>query len=109
MLVHPARHEDHALQNLFIDMSEELGVEAFARQIEAIIGRADSRPLLPQIGVHTLVVVGRDDVLIPPEHGREIAAGVRDARFEEIQHSGHMCMVERPETVTRLLESFLSS
>ena len=109
MLVHPARHEDHALQNLFIDMSEELGVEAFARQIEAIIGRSDSRPLLPQIGVPTLVVVGRDDVLIPPEHGREIAAGVRGARLEEVPHSGHMCMVERPETVTRLLESFLSA
>jgi pimeloyl-ACP methyl ester carboxylesterase len=109
MLVHPARLEDQPLLNVFIDMAEELGVDAFARQIEAIIGRADSRPLLPKIQIPTLVVVGRDDQLIPPDHGHEIAGGIRGSRLEEIPHCGHMCMVERPATVTRVLSDFLSA
>ena len=46
LLVHPARHEDIALRNMFIDMAEVLGADAFGRQIAAIIGRADSRPTL---------------------------------------------------------------
>lgn len=106
-LVHPARHEDHALQNTFIDMAEQLGVDAFERQIEAIISREDARPLLASINIPTLVVVGKDDTLIPPDDGREIATGISGARIEEIDHAGHMCMTERPETATKLLSDFL--
>jgi len=108
LLVHPARLEDFALLGVFIEMAEELGVDAFARQIDAIIGRADSRPTLAAISIPTLVVVGAEDCLIPPENSREIAAGIRGARLEELAHCGHMCTVERPETATALLEDFLS-
>lgn len=107
-LVHPARHEDYALLNIFIDMAEQLGVAAFERQIEAIISREDSRPLLETIKVPTLVVVGQADTLISPDEGREIAAGIPGAKLEEVENAGHMCMTERPETVTKLLASFLS-
>ena len=106
-IVHPARHEDHALLNVFIDMAEYLGVDAFERQIEAIISREDSRPLLATIKVPTLVVVGKDDTLILPDEGREIAAGISGAKLAEVDHAGHMCMTERPETVTKLLADFL--
>ena len=106
-LVHPARHEDHALLNVFIDMTEQLGVDAFERQIEAIISREDSRPLLETVKIPTLVVVGKDDTLILPDEGHEIAAGISGAKLVEVDHAGHMCMTERPETVTKLLADFL--
>ena len=107
-IVHPARHEDYPLLNVFFDMAEHLGVSAFERQIEAIISREDSRPLLATIKVPTLVVVGKDDALIPPDESREIAAGIAGARLEEVEHAGHMCMTEKPDTVTNLLAEFLS-
>lgn len=106
-LVHPARHEDPALLSTFIDMAEDLGVEAFARQIEAIIGRADSRPDLPGIRIPTLVAAGADDVLIPPENSEEIAAATPGARLEILPNCGHMGMIETPETYTKLLGEFL--
>ncbi|RYD93604.1 MAG: hypothetical protein EOP61_23275 [Sphingomonadales bacterium] len=105
-LVHPARHEDHPLLTMFIEMAEQLGVDAFDRQIEAIISREDSRPLLSTIKVPTLVIVGKDDALIPPDDGREIAAGIAGAKLEEIENAGHMCMTERPEAVTKALVKF---
>jgi len=106
-LVHPARHEDQALMSTFIEMAEGLGVDAFARQIDAIIGRVDSRPTLAAITAPTLVVVGADDALIPPDQGQEIAAAIKGARIAEVSHAGHMCMIERPEAVTALLRDFL--
>lgn len=105
-LVHPARHEDLALLDVFYAMSEQLGVDGFERQIEAIISRADSRPLLPKITIPTLVVVGKEDTLIPPDDGKEIGAGIPGARLEQVENAGHMCMIERPETVTKLLAGF---
>ena len=106
-LVHPARHEDLALLDVFYAMSEQLGVDGFERQIEAIISRADSRPLLTRITIPTLVVVGKDDTLIPPDDGKEIAAGIPGTQLKEVELGGHMCMIEWPETVTKLLAAFL--
>jgi pimeloyl-ACP methyl ester carboxylesterase len=108
MLVHPARHEDLPLLSVFFEMAEQLGVEAFAGQIDAIIGREDSRPLLSSIKVPTLVVSGADDTLIPPENSREIAGGIAGSRLETVPHCGHMGMLERPETYTKLLGEFLA-
>ena len=42
--VHPSRREDGALRKLVHDMGDDIGADAFARQQNAIIGRADSRP-----------------------------------------------------------------
>ena len=107
LLVHPARHEDLALLEIFDDMAEEIGIEAFALQTEAIISRADSRPSLDQIQVPTLVVAGADDVLIPPENSNEIAAGIAGAKLQTVPHCGHMGMIERPLAYTKLLGDFL--
>ncbi len=106
-LVHPARHEDLTLLNAFHEMAEHLGVEAFARQIEAIIGRADSRPLLGEISVPTLVVAGAEDKLITPDNSEEIANGIKGARLATVELCGHMGMIERPETYTKLIADFL--
>lgn len=107
-LVHPARREDHSLRSTFVEMGEELGADAFARQIEAIIGRADSRPALADIEIPTLVVAGADDELITPDNAQEIADGIRGARLETVEHCAHMGMIERPETYTELLRDFLA-
>jgi len=106
-LVHPARHEDQPLLTTFIEMAEQLGLDAFERQIEAIISREDSSSLLADIKIPTVVVVGKDDTLILPDEGREIAAGIKGARLVEIENAGHMCMIERPQAVTKALVEFV--
>lgn len=106
-LVHPARHEDAPLLTTFIEMAEHLGVDAFANQIEAIIGRADSRPLLADIKVPALVIAGKDDQLITPDNSEEIASGIKGAKLELVDNCGHMGMIEKPESYTKLLKAFL--
>ena len=106
-LVHPARHEDAPLLTTFFEMAEELGVDAFANQIEAVIGRPDSRPMLGKITAPTLVIAGKDDVLITPDNSEELANGIPGARLALVEHCGHMGMIERPETYTKLISGFL--
>ncbi|MGI5233283.1 alpha/beta fold hydrolase [Actinoallomurus sp. CA-142502] len=47
-----------------------------------------------------VIVVGDDDRLTPPAHGRAIAAALPDAELIEVAEGGHVLMLEHPEAVT---------
>jgi pimeloyl-ACP methyl ester carboxylesterase len=89
-------------------MAERVGRDAFLRQQAAILGRVDSRPGLPAIGVPTLVVVGEHDALTPPDRAREIAAGIPGARLAVIPRAGHLPTMEEPDAATALLAEWLA-
>jgi len=108
MLVHPDRVDEQPLAGEVMAMADRVGKAAFLRQQTAIMGRPDSRPDLPRIAVPTLMVVGAQDALTPPEHAREIAAGIPGARLEEIAECGHLPTMERPEIATALMAGFLA-
>ena len=108
-LVHKNRHGDADLKRTVRGMADATGVEAFIRQQKAIMGRPDSRPLLPTIKCATIVIVGREDALTPPETAREIAAGIPGARLEVIPDCGHLSTLERPEAVNRAMRAWLTA
>ncbi len=60
-----------------------------ARQLVAILGAGSRLERLKLVRVPTLVVHGTDDVLVPIENGRRVAAAVPGARFLEVQGMGH--------------------
>ncbi|MFE1603263.1 alpha/beta fold hydrolase [Methylobacterium sp. ID0610] len=88
-------------------MAERVGGAAFLRQQEAILTRPDSRPLLPQIAVPTLVAVGADDVLTPVADAREIQAGIPGSRLHVFPACGHLPPLERPAETSALLRDWL--
>lgn len=104
-----ARHDDRALQALVRSMAEDTGPEAFVRQQTAIMNRADSRPTLGAIRCPTLVVVGADDVLTPPDRAAEMAAAIPGARQVVVPACGHLSPLEQPQAVTEALVALLSS
>ncbi|SCY79078.1 alpha/beta fold hydrolase [Microvirga guangxiensis] len=106
-LVHPDRQSDKALQEVVFGMMRETGPEAYARQQRAIMGRADSRPLLPGIEIPTLVLVGEGDVITPPEIAREMAEMIEWASLVVIPESGHTSTLEQPERVAHALKLWL--
>ena len=108
-LVHPDRLHDSALESVVRGMMREMGVETFARQQRAIMGRRDARALLRSIKAPTLVVVGDHDALTPPELAREMADGVEGASLVVVPECGHLSPLERHEAVTRALQTWLSS
>lgn len=106
--LHPSHRDDAGLRETLVRMGLIIGVEGFARQTEAIIGRADSRPSLPAIAVPTLVLVGDADPLTPVELSREIAAGIASARLVVIDECGHGSTLEQPAAVNRQLVDWIS-
>ncbi|MFC4453784.1 alpha/beta fold hydrolase [Deinococcus sonorensis] len=67
----------------------------------------DFRPDLPRVTAETLVISGRHDALNPPEEGERIAQLIPGARFEVLEHSGHVPNLEEPERFFALIEAFL--
>ena len=107
LLVHPARLEDEVLTHLVTSMAERVGQKAFQNQQTAILQRIDSRPFLKDISCPSLVVAGRQDHVSPMEVMQEIAEGIAGARFEIIEHCGHLSPLEHPQTVNRLMREWL--
>jgi 3-oxoadipate enol-lactonase len=73
----------------------------------AAIQAMDLLPALGSITAPTLVIAGADDPATPPEHARQIAAGIRDARVVVVPDAAHLANVEQPDTVSELLVNFL--
>jgi 3-oxoadipate enol-lactonase len=81
--------------------------EGYAGCCEAI-ATMDLRAGLPGITAPTLVVAGRQDPSIPPEHGEAIAAAIPGARVEILDPGAHLASVERAEAVTSLIAGHLA-
>ena len=108
-LVHQNHRADPALRQVFTLMAEDVGAAAFIRQQTATLGRSDSRSTLGSIRCPTLVLVGEDDELTPPERAGEIAAAIHGARLVTVPQSGHMSTLEQPDAVARTLLQWLQA
>ncbi|MDP2330864.1 MAG: alpha/beta hydrolase [Reyranella sp.] len=108
LIVHPSHLDDPAITQPILDMSLEIGAEGFVREQTAIIGRPDSRPLLVDIEIPTVVIVGRQDQTTPLVRSEEMAADIATSRLIVIEDCGHMSPLERPAEVTAALRRWLS-
>ena len=83
-------------------------VAGVAGALAAMRDRPDSRPLLPTLGhLPTLVLVGEEDVLIPPEVGRAMADAIPGAEYQIIGGAGHLPTLEQPDRTVERLRRFL--
>lgn len=107
-LVAPARLTDEPLRLLVRRMAVDVGAEGFVRQQKAIMKRPDSRPLLAELSIPTLVLVGQEDEITPVAEAREMAglAGER-VRLVIMPGCGHLSTLEAPEAVTAELLRWL--
>jgi pimeloyl-ACP methyl ester carboxylesterase len=108
-LVHPSRLSEADLTETILQMAQDVGLDAFLRQQEAIIARPDARPGLSAIRCPALVLVGEQDLQTPPDIAAEIAAGIPGARLVRVPDCGHLSTLERPEAVDRALAEWLAA
>jgi pimeloyl-ACP methyl ester carboxylesterase len=106
-LLHPDRLQDQALTQDVMDMAERVGRDAFLRQQAAILGRPDSREILPCISVPTLVAVGSHDAVTPPEYSAEMAVAIPGAVLQVVELCGHLPPMERPDEASKILRDWL--
>ena len=106
-MLHPARETDPALIAPLTEMVLGMNPDIHERQVRALMGRPDARPLLPQIACPTLVMVGRQDRWATLEQHEALAAAIPGAQLSVIEDAGHFACYERPDAVNKALLDFL--
>jgi len=107
-IIHPTRLKDAAVTQPILDMAKEIGGDGFVRQQQAILGRPDSRPLLVEIEVPTVVIVGRQDMATPLPRSQQMAADIANAQLVILEECGHVSPLERPAEVSAALRRWLT-
>lgn len=82
--------------------------EGFIGALEAMKTRPDSTDLLASISDPTLVIVGEEDTLTPPELSRKMHEHIDGSRLVVIPQAGHLSNLEAPDAFNAALEEFLS-
>jgi len=106
--VHRRHIDDAAITQPIFDMAQEIGADGFVSEQRAIIDRADSRHLLVEIDVPTVVIVGRQDQVTPPARSQEMASDIANSRLVVLEECGHMSPLEKPVEVNDALRRWLS-
>ena len=81
-------------------------LQDYKNQAEAI-RHHDVRDQLSKIQSPTLIMVGTNDLLLPPRHSRLIAKGIPHAELVVLKGPGHGLIVEAAEEVNKLIVDFL--
>lgn len=76
--------------------------------LQAMASRPDSSELVRNLAVPWAFVAGQKDLFVPLETAREMAAPLDPGHYFEVPDTGHMPMLEAPETVTQALRVLLS-
>src|SRR5262245_37041108 len=82
--------------------------EAIDGAINVLKTRPDSTPLLAGIHVPTLIVVGEEDALTPPDMSREMHRAIHGSELVLIPEAGHLANLERPRAFNAALAGFLT-
>jgi pimeloyl-ACP methyl ester carboxylesterase len=99
-------------EKLSVPLATELvggpGTPGFVGGLDAVLGYS-FRDRLPEIEIPTLIVWGRNDILIPVEDAYEFERLIgANSRLEIFDDTGHLAMLERPSRFNALLDEFIA-
>ncbi len=80
---------------------------AIAGTLLALAGRTDTTGSLSRISVPTLIMVGEQDVITPPEASRTMHERIASSELHLVPAAAHMSPLENPEFVNSHLLEFL--
>ena len=73
----------------------------------AAIQSHDTYERLPQIGVPTLVITGKEDGLVPPENSVTLSRRIPNAELLILSNASHLFNIERPQTTVESVTGFI--
>lgn len=100
------RHPEEIRRELLVEfLVPAFGAPGFVPAVAALTGY-DLLDRLPRTRVPTLLVWGRDDLVVPASDAAGFVERIPDVRLEVFDDCGHVPMAERPVRFNRLLEQF---
>jgi 3-oxoadipate enol-lactonase len=103
-----SRRERPELADRLRDLATANPEPAIAGALNAMMTRADSTPLLSSIHCPTLIVVGEEDVLTPPQLSEDMHRAIPGSELATIKAAGHLSSLEQPGAFNAALATFLT-
>jgi 3-oxoadipate enol-lactonase len=79
------------------------------RATTGVITRQGIESEIDKITAPTLILVGGEDVAVPPAHSQRLHEHIAGSRLEIIPRAGHTSTVEEPTAVNGAIANFLGS
>ena len=95
-----------AVRREVVETMARIDPAAFRIGAEAV-WLADQRERVAAIRVPTLVIVGSEDKVTPPDLSRQLQAVIDGAELKVIAGAGHLPNIEKPDAFNRLVEQFV--
>lgn len=73
----------------------------------ALAGRTETTPSLPKIQVPTLILVGEQDKITPPELSEKMHALIKNSKLQILPNAAHLSNLEKPEEFNDHILDFL--
>ncbi len=97
------------LQSHVRHLIETTSPQGIAGALRGMGLRPDSTDLLPTIMVPTLVIVGAEDALTPPQEMRTLHQAIAGSQMVEVPNAGHAACLENPSDFNAALRAFLQN
>jgi len=86
---------------------EKTSASGVAGALRGMAIRPDRRDQLSEIAAPTLVIVGEEDAIAPPDEARAMVEALPNGRLKIIPDAGHLAPYENPEAVDQAILEFL--
>ena len=107
VLIHPSQLHNQQLMEQISQMAINVGINRFEAHAHALATRPDSRPLLEDIKIPTLVITGKDDLLCPIDNHLLMAKHIENVSLHVIPNCGHLSTMEQPDQVAAHINHWL--
>lgn len=102
-----AQEKHDVLLPLIQEMAQEVGVENYKKQLNAILNKPDHSSFLPLIECPTLLIASKEDKVMPIERSEHMAKEIKNSELIYIEKCGHMAMLEQPDKINQILADWL--
>lgn len=102
-----ANRDNIAIKSTVYQMAVDTGKQGFINQSLALRDRPDSTETLRKFRGKTLILVGAEDTLCPPERHKFMASLMPQAVLKIIPDAGHLSTLEQPTIVSDAFKEWL--
>lgn len=101
------KKKHNALLPFVQEMAQEVGVEHYRNQLNAILNKPDHSSLLSSIECPTLLIASKQDNVMPIERSEHMAKNIKRSELIYIEECGHMAMLEQPDKINQILADWI--
>ena len=89
------------------EIMHSVSVEGMVGDLLGMMERPDSTPLLADIKVPTIILVGNEDQIIPISEAEAMHAAISDSKLVILPEAGHLLNLEQPDLFNDVVRDYL--